>query len=1008
MADAISYQWAGVAMLRATTDPSPADIPQGLNLDDPVSTRTWLVRIWQRPDIRNALLSASPVLGATVESIVRGTPPAPRQIRRAALSVISYLLRWRHRPTPFGLFAGAAPLTVGVAPHVRWGHDHPVRLRADGEWISDVIQHLESDAELLERLPVLANNTAYIRGDRLAAPGPPADGHARLMAPVEISLRLSRPVKAAMKAAQSPILYQDLREHLTALFPAGAGGKIDGVLRELLTQNLLITSLRPSMTDLDALDHVCAELKKVDAHSLPHVGAYARSLYDLRDDLASHDESATTTNLQALTTRMAAQSSIAPVPILVDTVLNGSVQLPTEVITEVQKAVTLLHRLSPHPYGYPHWRDYHRRFRAQYGVGATVPVLELVADSGLGWPAGYTGSERRKAPALLTDRDAVMLKLLQQTGHGDLDLDEPTIAELVEAGGIDEPLFADRCEVGFEVHAPSTRNLVQGAFTIEITAVPRPGSSMFGRFAHLLPADQQRLIADSYTTRPDAITAQLSFGPRRRRNENVARTPQLLPCVIPLAEHPAEGATSISVDDIGVTADARSLHLVQLSTGRSIDARVLHALEAGIQTPPLARFLAEVAGARHAVYKPFDFGAAASRLPYLPRVRYGRTTLAPARWLLDNRGMPARTAPHHKWEEAFTTWRMRMNVPRYVCLMEYDQRLPLDLHHPVHRRLVRSRMYEGPGLELRQGMDPDAHGWIGRAHDVILPFTRTTPTSRSLPELRPSTDVQEPVQFPGTGSVLQMHLHTHPDRFDEILDRHLPRLVAALDTEPTWWFTRHRQLARPETGQHLQLNLHVAAADHAAVAGAVNQWATELHHQRLLAHLTLEPYRPQTGRFGARTAMEAAHVLFAADSTTALAQIRLTSRSPISRRAVTAASLVDLATRFLPSVEDGWRWLIENTPAHGRPDRADRTEALQLDAAAGGDDLSGAWGERARTLTAYRHALGVEGHDPGTVLRSLLHQHHVRAHGVDPTAEAATLHLARTVALRHQPSKAAR
>ncbi|MFH8466023.1 lantibiotic dehydratase [Streptomyces sp. NPDC017991] len=1007
MADAIRYQWTGAAMLRATTDPSPADIPPGLNLDDAVSTRTWLVRIWQRPDVRNALSTASPVLSQTVESIVRGTPPPSRQIRRAALSVVSYLLRWRQRPTPFGLFAGTAPLTVETAPRVGWGHDHPVRLRADGEWISDVIQHLENDADLLERLPVIANNTAYVRGDRLAAPGPPADGHARLMAPVEISMRLTRPVKAAMHAAQKPIRYQDLRDHLTALFPAGAGGGIEAVLRELLTQNLLITSLRPPMTVLDALDHVCAELKKADAHSLPDVGDYARSLYDLRDDLASHHETAAATNLQALTTRMASQSAIAPVPVLVDTVLHTSVQLPSAVVTEAQNAVTVLHRLSPLPYGYHHWRDYHRRFRAEYGVGTSVPVLDLVADSGLGWPAGYVGSDRRKAPTLLTDRDTVLLKLIQQSGRGDLVLDEPTITELVEAAGIDEPLYADRCELGFEVHAPSTRALVQGEFSIEVIGVPRPGSSMLGRFAHLLPADQQRRIADSYTTRDDAITAQLSFGPRRRRNENVSRTPQLLPYVIPLAEHPVEGATAIALDDVGVTADARSLHLVQISTGRPIDARVLHALEAGIQTPPLARFLAEVAGARHAAYKPFDFGAA-SRLPYLPRVRYGRSTLAPARWLLDNRGMPGRSASHNDWEQAFAAWRRRMDVARYVCLMEYDQRLPLDLNHPVHRRLVRSRMYEGPGLELRQAADPDAHGWIGRAHDVVLPFVRTTPTKRSLPVLRPHQDTQAPIQFPGAGSVLQMHLHAHPDRFDEILDRHLSRLFASLESEPTWWFTRHRQLARPETGQHLALNLLIVPAEHAAVAAAVNRWASVLHYQRLLARVTLEPYRPQTGRFGAHTAMDAAHEVFAADSAAALAQIRLSAGSHIPPQAVTAASLVNLAAHLLPSANDAWRWLIENTPAHGRPDRDHRAQALQLYTSEGGTDLTAAWAERGRCLAAYRQTLTTEQHDPGTVLRSLLHQHHVRALGVDPTVEAATLYLARTVALRHQPVKAAR
>lgn len=212
----------------------------------------------------------------------------------------------------------------------------------------------------------------------------------------------------------------------------------------------------------------------------------------------------------------------------------------------------------------------------------------------------------------------------------------------------------------------------------------------------------------------------------------------------------------------------------------------------------------------------------------------------------------------------------------------------------------------------------------------------------------------------------------------------------------------------PQTGQHLALNLHVMPSEYAAVAAAVNRWATELHHQRLLARMTLEPYRPQTGRYGAGAAMDAAHEAFAADSAAALAQIRLASRMPIAPQAVTAASLVDLASHLLPSAEDAWRWLIENTPAHGRPERTHRAEALQLDAVQGGADLTTAWAERGRTLACYRQALTAEQHDPGTVLRSLLHQHHVRALGVDATVEAATLHLARTVALRHQPIKAAR
>ncbi|MFW6724768.1 lantibiotic dehydratase [Streptomyces sp. MAR4 CNY-716] len=1012
--DTVRFRWTGAAVLRATTAPGPADIPPGLDLDNAAATRAWLVKLWQRPDVRHALFAASPVLTATVDGIVQGTLTQARQIRRAAESVASYLLRWQHRPTPFALFAGTSPLTVGTMPDVRWGTEHTVTVRADGEWISDVIRDLEQHPALLERLPIVANNTAQVRGDRLAAAGPPADGHAVLMAPVEVSVRSTRPVDTAMHAARTPLPYRALREKLSVLFPSGTDGKIDAVLRELIAQNLLITSLRPPMTTLDALDHVCTELKRADAHTLPCVAPLTRALFDLRDHLAVHASLARAADLREVTARMRRHSAIAPMPVLVDTALDCHVQLTRQVVAEVEDAVGVLHRVSPLPYGYKLWRDYHRRFRAEYGVGAAVPVLDLVADSGLGWPAEYVGSERAKTPRTLTERDAVVLKLLQQTqmdGVGELVLDDEAINELAAAAGTEEPVYGERSEIAFEVRSPSTSALAGGHFTVEITGVPRPGSSMLARAAHLARADTQRQIANSYVTRSDVITAQLSFGPRRRRNENVARTGLLAPHVIPLAEHPTGHGETIELDDIAVTADARSFYLAQLSTGRQIDVRVMHALEAGIQTPPLARFLSEITGARRAVYKRFDFGAAA-RLPYLPRVRYARTVLTPARWLLTTKDLPGHRAPLPVWEEAFASWRARLHVPDHVSLVEFDQRLPVDLNHPVHRRLIRAQLHDAQELELRESAPAKEYGWIGRAHEILLPLARTAPAVTSPPP-HPTRHLQPvpPVQLPGDGDVLRMRLHGHPDRFDEILLQHLPRLLDALNG-PRWWFTRHRELARPDTGQYLVLTVH-PVGDYATTAAAVRHWATSLYRQRLLAGLTLEPYRPQTGRYGPHQAMDAAHQVFAADSAAALMQIRLSASSGIAAQALAAASLADLVGGLLGSKDAGWTWLIHHTPAHGRPNRDHRVQALQFyDAeqhrASEGAELTEVWTTRAAALTSYRQALAETGHDPSGVVRSLLHLHHVRALGVGTSAEAAVLHLARTVALRHRPAKATR
>jgi hypothetical protein len=866
-----NYRWQGSALLRATTSPGPADVPRTLNLDDIAVTRGWLNRIWQREEVRSALELATPVLSAAIEAVGQGRQKDPRQVRRTALSAASYLLRWQHRPTPLGLFAGTAPLSVGPQASVRWRDKHRVSIRADAEWITDIILRLQRSPELLKRLPLIANNTARTRGDRLVAPGPPADGHARLLAPVEVSVRQSRPVAAAMDAARTPITYHALHTHLRDNFPQATAEQIDALLGGLIEQQLLISSLWAPMTAVDAFQHLCRELERHQAETVPDVRDLVHALHTVREDVSAHQPAFSGSSLCAVAARMRDISQATPTPLLIDTALDGEVELPHAVVAEVQAAVARLYRTTPQPYGYQHWRQYHRRFRARYGVGALVPVMELVADSGLGLPAGYVGSERGPAPKLLTDRDEVLLALVQQVlmdGRDELRLTDAVIEDLEKATGSDERLLVPRVEVAFEVHAPSTTALARRAFDVLLTSVPRPGSSMAGRFAAVLPPADQETLAATYHGAPGTLHAQLVFPPRRRRNENVTRTPRLLPHVIELSGHQGPEEAAIPLPDIAVTADARTFHLVQLSTGRGIDVRVLHALEAGTQTPPLARFLAEVATARYAAYKPFDFGAA-GRLPFLPRVRYGRTILTQARWLLTAEDLPGRTASAAEWDHALNAWRERLRVPNCVAMIEYDQRLPLDLTHPVHRRVLRAELDNARRLDLREVPDGDVHGWIGRTHEIWLSLGLHQPEDTGVP--RPRSRSTAPVIAaplpPGLGNVLHAQLHAHPRRYDEILNRYLPRLLAAFgDTPPTWWFTRHREMARPDGDQHLDLTLQVPRGAYGIAAEHAHAWADKLHALGLASGLVLAPYQPQTGRFGHGPAMDSAHQVFAADS----------------------------------------------------------------------------------------------------------------------------------------------
>jgi lantibiotic biosynthesis protein len=163
--------------------------------------------------------------------------------------------------------------------------------------------------------------------------------------------------------------------------------------------------------------------------------------------------------------------------------------------------------------------DYHARFRGRYGPGVLVPVRDLVADSGLGYPPGYLGAPRaRPAWRVLTVRDAYLMSLIQQAmldSAAEILLTDADI-EALTVGDPTAVVPPSRIELGVTVHAASARALDRGHFELQIAGAPRAHTSMAGRFAFLLDLADREHLARTYvppTDDGDAVAVQLSSLP---------------------------------------------------------------------------------------------------------------------------------------------------------------------------------------------------------------------------------------------------------------------------------------------------------------------------------------------------------------------------------------------------------------------------------------------------------------------------------------------------------------
>ncbi|MEB8339772.1 lantibiotic dehydratase [Streptomyces endophyticus] len=1004
------YRHYEVALLRATTHRA-GDTPHlwpDLPLDgEPVQAWcAWMAQAWdQGGRAREVIEMASSDLARQLQRVSHGHLPAPRQARKLLLSLVAYLLRWRERSTPYGLFAGIAPTLVAQRTTVHWSDTDSVCARPDADWLHAVIILLEAHAALLEQLPVTACNTAFIRDDNLVVPSPHGNGVAvGEFVPHEVEIRLTSAVTTAMKRAREPIVFADLVDVLTAHRPAHLRPQACALVAGLIAQGALLTILRPPMTATDPLGHLVTQLDAVGATHVPDIAALVEELRCIQHDLTAHNTRPTRAGRAAADGRMRALNVDVPHALALDVRLGAEVTIPPAVAESAEDAADTLMKLTPAPFGTLAWKRWHHRVLDRYGVGAVIPVRDLVqSDAGIGLPAGFRGSPLRTGTPWFTKRDATILDLVQRAAlqdGGEIQLTDALLSRLA-AEDFDRAALPSRIELGFRLHASSPAAVDRGRFDLVVTGVPSSSASLAGRFLHLLDApdhdEMARTYLDAPTERSPAVVAQVSAPSRRRLSDNVGRTARVFKSLISLDEYRADAET-LTVDDLAVHIEPARLSLVLRSTGEAVEPAVLHALEARNVTSPIARFLSEVSSARTAFYGAFDWGAA-SRLTYLPQVRRGRAVLSCARWLLNTSDVSGST-----WERQFAAWRAKVRIPNRVALCESDYRLPLDLDDPLHQALLHSALHRAGQVELRETATESDLAWCGRAHDILMSFHRATPPT----DHRVHTAQAAPAHRPGASRWLHAHVYLRPERYDAVLTRHLPRLLDADERVPHWFFDRYRNLVLPERDPHLGLYVPLERPeDFGAAAKRLAQWAADMTERGLLQHHSLEAYHPDTGRWGHGLALVAAEHLFATDSQAALAQLTLVERTSTAPEVVAAASLVDIASAYTGSLAAGMTWLLRlphQPSASGVQTRdhvlelADPTSDFRaLRILPGGDEVADRWAQRRHALLSYHDHLAGQ-RDPLSVLRSLLHKHYVRMLGAGPDHERAVLHLARAAA----------
>ncbi|MFI6743025.1 lantibiotic dehydratase [Nonomuraea sp. NPDC050451] len=1050
---ATEFSPAGFFMLRAPVLPAETFLRLTGDQDDTAgpeerraATRRQLWDLAHQPRVRQALHTASRSL---VDELARveetGWPrtasdrSAKKKVDRAFSTLLRYLTRMSTRPTPYGLFSAVGVGRFGPTTTAALAGD-PVRMtrtRADSGWLAAVIEQLDKDDTVRDELPVRTNALLSRLADRAVL----AEWTGMATGGKRANLRITPPVQLALRLADGEVRYGDLLAELLQRFPGAGEARIRRLVGQLWELGVLTNSLSPPLTEPLPELHLLKRLTGSTAFAPVADGLRrVRALADAVDETRGRADLADVERLTAY--QRAMTPGFDGTTYQVDTALATTGHgMPAQVAAAAAEAGELLTRLGSVRRRPAHIAAYHRAFLERYGANAEIPLVEVLSpELGIDAPNSYGAPPRLvPLPSVPEERDPARDRALVDLVAGALRHDRleveltDRLLDVLTVRRPDAPRSrpVPSLDVYFSIAAPSRRAIDEGQWRLVLSPTAFQGLQSFGRFSHLFDeADVQAMCGFAQAEEaqaPDVVFVELRNVAGHARAQNVATHAPLRRLEICVNATPSlPSGRQIPLTDILLGADGHGFYLRSATLGKRLLVTQSHALSL-LQVPNVCRALVELSTDQLTLPAHFDWGPVV-QAPFRPRLVRGRVVVSPAQWTARPETFAVGEDDADAFFAAVQQWRRDWKVPRHVYLTEYDNRLLLDLEHPLCVDELRRRLRGagGPGqpgsLSLQEMLPDFSDLWLQDSHgrryqsELVVPVLSPAAATGEWDRHPPAHErAAEPARaeagrrwHPGE-QWSYLKLYTAVTQQNDVLIGPVQELVAALRADrliDRWFYIRYA-----DPLPHLRLRFQAASGtDPMAVMTRCAAWARRLITAAWASDMAFVTYERELERYGGPGAIDAIEEAFHANSEATVELVRfLTANGEVDATTVGALALHSLhqgwgadplavarnSIAIPDSVHRRFRRLRGElcgllAPAHPSPHvpTSEHASALHTILARQQPALRAA-GDRIRTLAADGRLLTTE----QRILESLSHMQANRLLGVDQGQEEMSVRL---------------
>jgi thiopeptide-type bacteriocin biosynthesis protein len=839
---------------------------------------------------KEALFLSSPSLVDEIEKYSKHNLNV-KESEKLLLSVYRFYLRAAYRCTPFGLFAGVSIGNISDCTNINLCSQelYQKNIRLDTHFLSSAAQKLFHELAIRNSIKWFSNNTLYSINGKLRYIECRIDKYSRThhLAIVDSSEYVQLVLKRARNGATiseivEVLVTDEITKDEAAIF-----------VTEMIAECLLIPDLEPLVTGKEYHNQI---IEKIGEHSKANDNL--KNLLSIINRLSDARYLAIGNSFGHLTSILEDSKSIFP-ELDSGKLFQCDMLKPTNsctiskvIITELRNAIKFLSKISPYT-EQTNLRDFKEAFIKRY-EDQEIPLLTVLDnEAGIGYPVNaHTTSDSTPLLANLfvnaenknqsinhqsTNWSSFLCEKLQDAlrlNFTEIEITDDKIRSIFTNQENSEDVLPNSIFTLGSILTSSREEMDKGNFLVYHEATAGPSAvNLLGRFCHMsneLTNHAREAIRKEEATRPDCIFAEILHIPQARLG-NILMRPVLRDYEIPILTRAAvDEDHTLLLSDLMVSIKNGKILLRSKRFNKEVIPRLTSAHNFSMNPLPHYHFLCDLQFQGTKGGLSWNWGVLGD-FKFLPRVRYGKTILSKARWILNLNDLSTiNDIKDTELTEIVISHFSKKNIPENVTISHGDNQLPIDIRNANCLKILIQDLKKYKSLVLQECLFNESNlvvdGPEGAfTNEIIVPWHKEIDVKQNqhlngiLKQTRREILLQQREYLPGS-EWHYVKIYCGVKTADLILAEVIKPLVGELLKEGIvnkFFFIRYFD---PE--HHLRIRFKGEENFYATVTNKLNTALTTFLKENLISNVQTEIYKREIERYGSENINNSESIFF--------------------------------------------------------------------------------------------------------------------------------------------------